>query len=167
MKFKKYFALLLTCVAITGQAMPTFAQTTEATQEIQTSIVATTTGSTENIGVTTEAPSMIQSRSTSKPSSSHNIATKGTMSIYGQAAYDDLYTNKYFTGKTSYSIYVYNEKGYTDYLSFSIYRSDGTFIDSFSVQGQTGKTISLTNASTSSKYYLKFEAPCHFSGSIS
>lgn len=88
------------------------------------------------------------------------------MSFSGQAAYDDLYTNKYFTGKASYSIYVYDEKAYTDYLDFSIYRSDGTLINSFSVQGQTGKTISLTNASTSSNYYLKFEAPCHFSGTV-
>ena len=135
------------------------------TDNVKTSALVVKDVSDEDVGVTTLEPTLIETFGTSMPSGTHNVVTTGkAYSFAGQAAFEDLYTEKYITGKTQYTIYIDNKKSYLDYLTVEIYTTDYGLVDTVSVQGQTQKSFTLKNDSSSSKVYLRFKSPSHFSG---
>ena len=101
------------------------------------------------------------------PSAVYNIGRRGAYSFSGQTGQNPLYTDYLFTGKTTYSVYA-----------SSLHSSYGLYIIAYQKRFGPDKKLGYVDAispvsfafntdSASDKVYLKFIAPCHFSGQIS
>ena len=130
----------------------------------------------ENVGVSYEKnwekiqeDGLITTQGTKVPKSTYNIAENGVYNFSGQAAWHYLYTEKLLTGKTDYTISVYNEKGNLESLSFWVYKKDGRkgiLLDSGEVNGQKTLSVAVAGLKTDDEIYIKFDYPSHFSGSV-
>lgn len=108
-------------------------------------------------------------QSTSLPTSTWNLSTKGSYTFAGEANIQDLYSNYLFTGVTKVSIGCQNKR--TDrVLTVKLVRDDPAFdtvVSSVSIPKGGYLAWPVTGLSSPSKYYLRFYAPCYFTGSIS
>lgn len=99
-----------------------------------------------------------------KPTKSVNLKN-GAMSFSGSAKVSNLYTNKFFTGASKVSIEVHNRNSKP--LKYKLYKSGKTLaVETFTLKAGQSK-ISVRSVDSKGKYYLKFEAPSSFSGSVS
>lgn len=102
-----------------------------------------------------------------KPStSSFQNLNNGSLSFSGKAEASTLYSNKHFKGKSTinYTIKNYGSKR----LVVKIYKSGSLFAtETLYVNANSSATGKVTGLDSSSLYYLKFEAPSNFSGTIS
>lgn len=123
--------------------------------------------------VTLSAPSTIYAggisiQSTSLPTSTWNLSTKGIYSFAGKADNQDLYSNYLFTGATKTQIQCTNKR--TDKnLKVQLVRDDPYFdtaVSTVNVPKNGSSNWNVTGLSSSSKYYLRFYAPCEFNGYI-
>lgn len=127
----------------------------------------------ENVGVNDVGPGvgdkdLIVPYGTSKPTSTWDLAKKGTYTFNGSSnSAGALYTNYLLTGKSSVKIFVRNNDHQYS-LKFKVKRKDLVFdntIKSYEVPlGKDGSyTLSLDK---SSNYYIEFSGPNNFSGYI-
>lgn len=102
------------------------------------------------------------------PTVAHNISTQGTYSFNGEAAYTDLYTNRYFIGSAWYIVTVNNHNHTNELLTVTAYNviskgtmayKEGTTIEKYTMSG-TGATANTKH------FYLKFHAPVNVTGTI-
>lgn len=123
-----------------------------------------------NIGVSEDPPigaeneEGISPDGLDKPTTSVNL-NNGNMPFAGSANISPLYTNNFFTGASNVSIEVHNNHSKT--LKYKLYKSGKLLaVETFSLKpGQS--QISHRTLESSGKYYIKFEAPSSFSGSVS
>lgn len=99
-----------------------------------------------------------------------NVAKKGKKEFSGYVAEwsqkQYLYTNNYFTGKTSYTISVTNEKS-KDSLQYAIMSMKGKVIYSYTLPAGTTTTFTFKRDKKSQKFYLRFEKPMSAHGYVS
>ena len=103
--------------------------------------------------------------SVNKPTNIWNLSTKGQYEFYGDANVSELYTNYLLTGASSVKISVTNNDVNT--LKIKLYKNGSLFSTSsvnIPAHGTTSWTVN--GLSSSSNYYIKFYAPCHFEGYI-
>ncbi|MCL2055529.1 MAG: hypothetical protein FWG90_14010 [Oscillospiraceae bacterium] len=106
-----------------------------------------------------------------KPNSTWNLNSDGAYYVDGKAnGTATLYTMYTFTGVTGMSISLINQRSTT--LNVTVYKDNGlgTLLDSkvasFSVEGDSGGSKSISGLSKGSKYYVAFASPCDFFGYI-
>jgi len=128
-------------------------------------------GVSENPAYLTES-SGIGTYGTSKPGVSDlwDCDLDGKYSFSGQGAYNSLYTDYMFLGQKSYAISVYNNNGYNDELTCEVYKNrpllTDTVIKEFVATGLVNTDVTVSGLTKSEKIYIKFIAPCNFSGWI-
>lgn len=155
MKLRKILALSMLSLSLTSTPM-----------------LANTIDTTTNIGVTTEMPQLsvdnkILTYSTSKPTILYDIMA-GQYNFNGQAAFQNLYTDRIFYGRTSYKLHVKNN--YTEDLIIKVWKKGligASDIYTYVLSPQKGTldtTISMEKATD--KFYIEFSAPCIFEGYI-
>lgn len=94
-------------------------------------------------------------RGADAPTSAWNASTEGQYKYSGSSNNSTLYTNYYFSGKSSYSIYV-NNTGNNDIRVQFIRYSDGEVLDTQWVSSRDSDTFTLD---TNSSFYIEFIAP--------
>ncbi|MFP3511007.1 hypothetical protein SB775_15350 [Peribacillus sp. SIMBA_075] len=123
----------------------------------------------ESIGLTTESPvnegGGITVFGTSTPSSSHNLVKSGRMTFSGSAQGSNLYTNKYFTGKSQVKVSVKNN--HSSKLTLKMYKNTSIFtVWSYTLSSGSTLTAFPSDLDKNGLYYIKFEAPSNFSGYV-
>lgn len=102
-------------------------------------------------------------RGTSVPTARWNINTEGKYSFSGSAAYSTLYLGYLIYGHDGYGTTVYN-KSETNTLTVNAH---GCISErSFTVDPLTSRLEKFTMFSASNNFYLSFNAPSYFSGTI-
>ncbi|MCI8387534.1 MAG: hypothetical protein HFE63_03590 [Clostridiales bacterium] len=103
-------------------------------------------------------------RGSSIPTSTWNIANKGSYSFQGYSTtYNDLYTEYRFSGCSSYDITVKNH--FDSNLVVTVCRAaDGKVLNSYTFPGNSETSFTLN---VSNMWYLEFGAPCDVTGTIS
>ncbi|WMX55071.1 hypothetical protein [Peribacillus sp. R9-11] len=123
----------------------------------------------ESIGVTTESPVTesggITVFGTGTPTTSHNLVSSGRMTFSGSAQGSNLFTNKYFKGKSQVKVYVKNN--HSTKLTLKIYKSTSV-ISVYSETLDSGHTLTAfpSGLDKNGLYYIKFAAPSNFSGYV-
>ncbi|MEN8698460.1 hypothetical protein [Bacillus infantis] len=126
-----------------------------------------------NVNVSTEAPpSPVNNGGTTPdgigtpPSSAvWDITVKGQMDFGGSAAVSDLHTNNWFTGKSSYNIYIKNSHSQT--LTVKLKKSNDLFAtETYTIKPGYQLYVNPTGLQSSAKYQLVFYAPCDFYGYV-
>ncbi|WP_018931977.1 hypothetical protein [Gracilibacillus lacisalsi] len=126
---------------------------------------------TSNVGVSNKPPTEegkkeeITPFGVYPPSQTHDISKSGRMSFSGKANTSNLWTNKYFTGSSSYKIWFNNKSSST--LKVELWK-DGFWSDSlvktyYISSDRFGYPSGLDH---NAKYYLLFHAPSNFDGYI-
>lgn len=125
----------------------------------------------ENYNVTDKpcyiGSSPVSPYSIEKPSKEWNLKEDGRYDFKGSASSQDLYTNYLLTGKTSVKIYVLN-KGDKN-LSFALYKNKFGFdekIGDCDIASGADVEWPVSDLDEEAEYYIKFYAPCEFSGYI-
>ncbi len=100
----------------------------------------------------------------SPPSAAVNL-NNGAMRFSGTAEVSTLYTDNYFTGKSTVS---YNISNYSKYqLTVKLYKQGSSFaVSTTTISSGATVTSAFSGLSASSNYYLSFSAPSNFSGSV-
>ena len=109
-------------------------------------------------------------RGTSAPgwTSVWNLGTDGTYTLSGASSYHDLYSNYNFRGTNNMVVVVTPTKvgNVTVKLYTKIALASDQLLETWTVP--LGSTVYkfFNNLSTTGYYYLKFTAPCYFTGSV-
>ncbi|MGE1166271.1 hypothetical protein ACQJ0Y_24130 [Peribacillus simplex] len=87
------------------------------------------------------------------------------MTFSGSAQGSNLYTNKYFTGKSQVKLSVKNNHSAT--LALKVYKNTSIFAV-YSETLKSGETLTAfpSGLDKSGLYYIKFVAPSNFSGYV-
>ena len=102
------------------------------------------------------------------PTSTWNLSTAGQYHFYGKASVSNLFTNYLFTGLSSARISCVNRSTTTS-LKVRLMRDDAfvdTSVSTVTILKNGTTTWTVTGLSSTRKYYVKFEAPCDFTGDI-
>jgi hypothetical protein len=102
------------------------------------------------------------------PTSTWNLSTAGQYNLYGKASVSNLFTNYLFTGVSSARISCVNRSTTTS-LKVRLMRDDpfvDTSVSTVTIPKNGTTTWTVTALSSTRKYYVKFEAPCDFTGYI-
>lgn len=137
---------------------------------ILSAVFSTTASAEENFGVSTEPPTINEGEITPfgliKPGASSVVdISKSTLKFSGVANNSTLYTNSHFTGQSSAT---YNIKNYrSGSLTVKVFKKGGIFSTQKIVisAGATGGG-GIPSLDKSAYYYLSFNAPSNFSGSV-
>lgn len=128
-------------------------------------------GSFELIGVT-ENPEYLDKNEdeivpyeTYKPTNIYDFTYNNKYNFSGEAYRQDLYTNYLFTGKTMYSVVVTNRNP-NNLLHVAAYKKQSLFDEKLQEIDITTSGSFVFYADKSDKVYLRFTAPCDFSGNI-
>ncbi len=108
----------------------------------------------------------IELYATYKPSEKdiHNL-NNGKMTFYGTANSVDLYTNNHFTGKSSVSYEIANKSDKK--LVAKVYKKGSLFAEkTITVSPNATQYGTISGLSSSELYYIRFIAPCNFSGHV-
>lgn len=124
---------------------------------------ATVETTDEQIGVSTNKPSGIIPFGTSRPTNSHNL-NNGKMEFSGGAANQDLYTNKFFYGKSNPKIVITATKWYN--TTARVYTQSNQLVTTITVPVGNTKETTLLNVNTTTRFYIRFSAPCYFTGYV-
>lgn len=122
----------------------------------------------ENIGVSYDCPDQNESEigtySTSKPTSTWNVKSKGQYNFKGTSIHQTLYTNYKFNGKTGYTIYVKN----TGSHKITVKAKSGlkTYASTSVGAGKTA-TLQVSGMSKSTSFYISFSTGNSYSYSFS
>lgn len=125
---------------------------------------------TEDYNISTIPPvgdEEISTRTTERPASSKVINLKTQdMTFSGVAEGSKLYTNSNFTGASSVRITVTNDCD--NVLTYHIYKNGIVDTKVKTINVQSGYTVasSISGLSSSSLYYIRFDPPSDFSGSV-
>lgn len=147
-KIKKILSFILTCTMLMGMSTTAFAS--------------------EMLNVSTEAPTEANiSRGLGRPNEDNCVnLTEEELDFAGEATHSTLYTNSYFTGKSSvdYSITNYYDRT----LTVKIYSMSNPFIcvDKIEVDANDTATGTISGLKADKKYYLTFSGPSHFTGTL-
>lgn len=104
-------------------------------------------------------------RGTSKPTTVSPNGGGSSWSFSGTASNQDLYTEHYVTGKTSYDIQISNYRT-ADLKAYVYINNNLLSTKTFTVPANGSLNGSVTGLSATDKVYIKFAAPCDFNGSI-
>ncbi|WP_059171990.1 hypothetical protein [Bacillus sp. FJAT-27445] len=128
-----------------------------------------------DINVSTKSPvstvndsDIITPFGTSTPTQAHHLVNDGQMDFSGSAQGSALYTNKYFTGKSSVNIYVRNSHSSAK-LTVKIIDIDGWFggvVKTYTIEPGYQLYANPTGLDSKGRYYLEFSAPSNFSGYV-
>lgn len=113
----------------------------------------------QNIGVSPEPVT----RGTSRPSQLWNISSR--YNFAGTSAYQNMYTNYYFTGKTQYRVHVENHSDYT--LRVRVKSFTWTYADNDIPPHSNDSTYTVGSISSKAEIYILFSGDHqNFSGYI-
>lgn len=128
----------------------------------------------ENVGVSPELPiyvddgeGLISPFGLDVPRNGWDMSIKGRYDFQGIAQRSTLYTDYYFTGQTSYSVIINNFRDET--LRVDLMERKplwDTTVRTWNVSPGATRFGSESGLSSSKNYYLRFHAPCDFSGYI-
>lgn len=164
---KKLFKIgILTVISIFSLAIGVSAS--ETVEEAKINLIESTPN---NIGVSTEAPVGLALEEISlydlgKPSTNNVVdLTKGRMDFAGVASVSKLYTNSFFTGKSTVNYRITN---YIDHkLTVKVYTQYGIFAtETITVSPKSTLTGTISGLNSSTLYYMTFNAPSDFSGYV-
>lgn len=160
MKYKKTLGIITSAIIILSSQAISYANTTNTYSNDNTISIS----QNQNlIGVSYDEPLEYSSRSTSIPSNYWDLSTQGTYSFSGSAQNLNLYTNYYFKGKTSYTVYIKNSRNSDLTVKLKDrFKTYGTII----VPANSSITKTITGVSSNAGVYLKFYSTCAFSGTI-
>ncbi|MCG3418359.1 hypothetical protein [Oceanobacillus jordanicus] len=130
---------------------------------------------TENIGVSTEEPVSEDPEAGGfstfglyEPGSSHNVVRSGRMTFAGKADVSYLYTNKNFTGSSSYKLQIKNFHG-SNQLKVDLYKK-GTLWSSkvitYYVNAGSTRYAYPSGLDHEEDYFLRFDSPSNFEGYV-
>ncbi|MEK5147960.1 hypothetical protein MKX53_13155 [Psychrobacillus sp. FSL K6-4615] len=175
--FTKISSLAL-AAAVVGSGLSVNVNAAELEKKVPDSIElknAVVSETQENVGVNEVGagvgdPNVIVPYDVSKPTSTWNLSTDGRYPISGKSSMATLYSNYLFTGVSSFTINIRNYHNTS--LKVKLKRKDAildntleTYIVKPFSSWQDDLNVSWS-VNSSSKYYLEFEGPSEFSGSI-
>lgn len=101
----------------------------------------------------------------------HNVKKSGKYTFAGKAEISKLYTNHFFTGKSSYEYRIENTG--TEYLKVKLYAAPSEdkawrdyLVTTVSVRGGIARGGFFDGLDPNMKYFIVFEAPSDFSGYV-
>lgn len=155
---KCLLSVLLTCTMLLGMNLAAYAAYEDGN------------GTNKNVGVSEQMPAYSENmgRSISMPSKSSLYTTGETYSVSGTASRSDLYTNNCFYGVSSIYSYTKNYSSKKLTVRARYYNIPGAlYAGSYTVSANGGTASTTFSGLKSNKYYfLQFEAPSDFSGSV-
>ena len=104
-----------------------------------------------------------------EPTETRNLATSGAYEFSGYAERTGLYTNYYFTGKTSYSVEVTNNsaKKTLKVIAYKINeKGKKVKLKTVTVKPNVISQFKISDLNSSDSILLYFSAPCDFEGYI-
>ena len=102
-----------------------------------------------------------------KPSKTWDLSSKGKYSFSGSSQAATLYTNYLFTGKTSVTIKINNNKNKDVTVKYR--RKDLIFdntIYTVTIKPNESEEFTINNLDKSNKYYISFSGSCDVDGYI-